>query len=485
MNHEQSLSQYTLSLEEDIKRYKQENNKLQSYLEKSSDSIMRLDNQQMLLQLQIKRQERTFQFFQQLYQVTHSAKNTEQLFNLTLHSLIQNMGFDKAAIYQKDMNTFYPVAMKGYSSTEASSIQSIPVYYAQSIIEQNGIIVNKESRETYTEPYEHELGVKYFIACPLIIREKVEHIFLVGNNREETSLRSQLTIMDLETLRTLCQQLSIASANIQLYHHLERQIQVRTEALQESNFRLEEMNKELSRVEQSRRKLLSNISHDLGTPLSAIQVCVEAILDGLVEDSVEQERYLNIILSRVQGLKRLILDLFELSKLETREIRFEKTLLQLHPLTHHLFTKYEIEAKMADIRYEFVMGQSTNISIVADADRIEQVFANLITNAIKHTSPNGRIRVSTGLTNFLAKPYAMIKIEDNGCGISEEDLPYIFDRFYKGSKTRNSKDGGSGLGLAICKEIIEAHRGRIEAESSIGKGSTFSLMLPIESQCNE
>lgn len=263
---------------------------------------------------------------------------------------------------------------------------------------------------------------------------------------------------------------------------------------------------DLLRIEKSRRHLLTNISHELRTPITSIQGYLEAMLDGVVAEPLRQWKYLKIIHSRVLALNRLIQDLFQLTQLESRQIAFNLYQIPVNNLLEHIYEKYEVDVKNAGLNFAFENQAlcESSVRVAVDPDRIEQVFANLIFNAIKHTPPGGSIAIGYEITADATQPSAiqgnlttdvniakniiseeqtrqnvLIKIKDTGSGIPQEDLPLIFERFYKGSKSRNSALGGSGLGLSIAKEIVEFHGGKIWAESKQGEGSTFCFTLPV------
>lgn len=289
----------------------------------------------------------------------------------------------------------------------------------------------------------------------------------------------------------------------ELNENLEVMVKERTGALEQSNRRLNEMNKDLSRMEKSRRHFITNISHDLQTPMTLIRGYVEAILDGMVDEPEQQKKYLQQTLNKITGLNRLTQELFELAQLESRQVQLnlrQITINQLIRLTHE---KYRPDVESAGLRFDLHIQQPVTAAqsgetgspetglvvyptVATDPYRIDRVFANLIYNAIKHTPRGGFIRLScdfiSGQVNHESEPpvqEVLISVQDNGSGIGEEDLLYIFDRFYTGSKSRKPSSGNSGLGLSIAKEIVEFHGGRIWAVSKLNEGSTFSFTLPI------
>ncbi|MFZ7101738.1 MAG: sensor histidine kinase [Peptococcaceae bacterium] len=241
---------------------------------------------------------------------------------------------------------------------------------------------------------------------------------------------------------------------------------------------LKESYEKVTALEKSRSRLLSNISHDLRTPISSIIGYLELIREGIVSDPKDKEKYLQRSYNKVLDLKKLIDDLFHLTKLEARQIYFNLERIPVRDLLNRVFAEYELDVRNKGLRLE-IAGTSAggDCLIRADSARIGQVFGNLITNALRYTPPGGTIILGW---EKISDTEVRFKIEDNGEGISADDLPYIFERFFKGSKSRNIFAGGNGLGLVIAKEIIEYHGGNIWAESVPGQGTVFFFTLKIQ-----
>lgn len=253
---------------------------------------------------------------------------------------------------------------------------------------------------------------------------------------------------------------------------LESKVKERTLELEHSNIELEKAFNDLSRMEHSRRRLLTNISHDLRTPLTLIQGYSEAILDGVVSSKKDQHKYLKLIQNKIIGLTRLTDDLFELSQLESRHKKLQLELINISIFMSRIESRYRYDVENSGIDFKINYPNNTDMLINIDIYQFERVFSNLIYNAIKYTN-NGEITVSCQITD----DKALFKVSDTGCGIPEQDLPFIFDRFYTASKSRNSSLKGSGLGLAIAKEIIEYHEGTIWAESTLNQGCSFYFTI--------
>ncbi|WP_051302325.1 7TM diverse intracellular signaling domain-containing protein [Salibacterium aidingense] len=257
---------------------------------------------------------------------------------------------------------------------------------------------------------------------------------------------------------------------------------------------LEQKTEELLRMEKSRRHLLSNISHELGTPMTSLQGYVKAMMDGVIEAG--DSAYLKLVYDKVLFMDRLIQDLYDLSKLEARQVRFRWNWINVHDFVQEFLLKFKAEVEAQ--HFTFFLKDKTDPYcaeefIFADLDRLEQVMINLIYNAVKYTEEHGTLSIeimpsASYLSNIPhdaepSPPYLdrhlLVGVHDSGTGIVPDLLPYIFDRFFRGETARSSKDGSTGLGLAISKEIIEYHNGLIWAESTDQKGSSFYFMLPL------
>lgn len=244
--------------------------------------------------------------------------------------------------------------------------------------------------------------------------------------------------------------------------------------------RFNKMVDELERADKQRRNLTADIAHELRTPLHIIQGNLEGIIDGVYKPT---EEHINNTLDETKLLTRLINDLQTLSLAESHQLPLHPTRFLLADLIHDLTSSFSSQAKSLGIHLESNIKDSS-LEINADYDRFNQVLSNLISNAIRHTPKDGKILVETESVTSqerdalsLSKRSVRIIVKDSGEGIASEDLPFIFDRFWRGDKSRSGRIN-SGLGLAIAKQLIEAHNGTIKVESEIGKGTTFIIELP-------
>lgn len=231
------------------------------------------------------------------------------------------------------------------------------------------------------------------------------------------------------------------------------------------------MSGELMTLEQSRRDLVANVSHELKTPITAIRAHLENILDGV--ESTEPAT-LAVMLAQVERLGRLVDQLLELSRLESGEVSIRPERLELRPLVDRLFSEFAVAIPGRRLALENDVPDDLPPAL-ADVERIHQVLFNLVDNAIRFTPDGGTVRISAGV----ADDAVQVAVADTGSGIETEHLPRLFERFYRVDHARARHDGGTGIGLAIARSVVEAHGGTIEAESVPGRGSVFRFDLPV------
>lgn len=237
---------------------------------------------------------------------------------------------------------------------------------------------------------------------------------------------------------------------------------------------------QLMQSKNARELLLSYISHELKTPVTSILGYVTALRDGTLTDSKEREMALETVFRKSLTLENLIMDLFQLSKLETKQLSFKYVLISGWELSDDLVQRYGLDIKNAGLKQTLYRDREEleGSMVIVDVQRMGQVFNNIVQNAIRFSKPGGSIQIKFHLDNV--KNDFCFSISDKGPGIPNEDLEQIFERFYK-ITTPNIKDSSnnSGLGLTICKEIVDAHKGRISAKSSVNRGSTFTVAIPL------
>jgi signal transduction histidine kinase len=224
----------------------------------------------------------------------------------------------------------------------------------------------------------------------------------------------------------------------------------------------------LDKQESLKKQLTSDVAHELRTPLTTLRITIEAMMDGLLEPTPER---LKSNYDEVLRITSIVRDLESLAIVEDGNLKLEKTEVDLVDLAKLGIEKLEHQIKDKEMRVS-IKGSSSKVMV--DSARMTQVIINLLTNAIKYTQPKGTIRFEFSETD----QEVIMDVVDNGSGIPQDELPYIFERFYRADKSRNRLTGGSGIGLTIVKSIVQAHGGDIEVQSELEKGSTFTVILP-------
>lgn len=247
---------------------------------------------------------------------------------------------------------------------------------------------------------------------------------------------------------------------------------IRTKELHELAHAVNQMAESLEEQESMRKRLTSDVAHELRTPVANISSYMEMMIDGIMEPTPER---LQSCYDELQRLSGLISDLERLRQVENENLVLDKSDIDLRELSLAVMENFEsqLREKHLDGR---VVGDTSIVSV--DRDRMQQVITNLVSNAIKYSNDGGTVRVVIEDT----KDSGIIHVEDSGIGIPQEDLKRIFERFYRTDKSRNRKTGGAGIGLTIVKTIVQAHKGKISAQSAEGKGSRFTVVLPKASE---
>jgi signal transduction histidine kinase len=227
-------------------------------------------------------------------------------------------------------------------------------------------------------------------------------------------------------------------------------------------------------LERSRKELIACVSHDLRTPIASIKAYVDGLKSGIAVDAEKRNKYILVISKKTDSLIDLINDLFQHSQAELGELKMVFTESYSGEFLKKIVQPMKLEAQRKSIKL-YIKEPIANVIIFVDKIRIEQVIMNLIQNAIKYTQEGGNVYFSTEIEG----KYLKIIVKDSGFGISQRDLPFIFEKFYRGEKSRSRDFGGAGLGLSICKYIVEKHGGTINVVSIEDEGSEFSFTIPI------
>ncbi|MDA3809536.1 MAG: HAMP domain-containing sensor histidine kinase [Spirochaetaceae bacterium] len=343
-----------------------------------------------------------------------------------------------------------------------------------------------------------ENKVKPFSAAPLLMGEEKGFVYVIlrGQSydrslemlRNSYYLQTGLSTFFFALIATLIAGLSLFSLLTRRLRHLSSAVNAFEKG--DYNYRVNisgsdelsalgrafnEMASSIDNGINQRRDLIANISHDLRSPLTSIRAHLETILlkDQKLSET-ERKEYLEISLKNVSSFQKLVEELFELAKLESHQVKIEKEPFQITELAQDVVLKLKQQAIELDTQLTIDLLNEIPV-FNGDIGMIERIFTNIIENALSHTPEKGTINIQISSQENRIK----IGISDTGLGIPEEDLPHIFERFYRADKSRDRRSPGTGLGLAITKEIVELHGGTISAQSKEGKGAEFIILLPL------
>ena len=257
--------------------------------------------------------------------------------------------------------------------------------------------------------------------------------------------------------------------------HLDQRVKVRgSKELRQLGEAFNIMSEKLENLDRARNEFVSNASHELKTPLSAIKVLTESLIHMGVDDPSVYREFLQDINSEIDRLNAIINDLLTLVKIDTEGEELKREQVDIAELVDSAIKGLQILAQQKDIRLETFYDD--HLTVYGDAVKLRQVVSNIVDNAIKYTPEGGRVTVEV----YKGEENAVVKVSDTGIGIPANDLPHIFDRFYRVDKARSRATGGTGLGLSIAQKIVLQHGGNIRVTSEEEKGSTFYIELPLE-----
>jgi signal transduction histidine kinase len=237
---------------------------------------------------------------------------------------------------------------------------------------------------------------------------------------------------------------------------------------------LERAERQQEQLDLLRRELIAWVGHDLRTPLTSIRVVVEALADGVVEDPEAVERYLLAAQHHIRSLSQLLDDLFEVAQIEAGGMKLNRRRSSIRDLISDTIEAFSTLARRQGVMLDGSIGPQV-VPVLMDVPKIERVLANLVDNALRHTSRGGFVHLSASATEEGVR----VEVRDTGEGIARADLSRVFERFYRGEDDGGSSDGGAGLGLAIAKGIVQAHGGEIGIESTVGEGTCVWFTLPV------
>ncbi len=253
------------------------------------------------------------------------------------------------------------------------------------------------------------------------------------------------------------------------------ELELLCEDFEEMRLKLKEQIDARLQYEQDTIVLISNISHDLKTPLTAIKGYTEGILDGVADTPEKEKKYLRTIYTKANDMTVLVDELSFFSKIDTNVIPYNFTIIDTDDFLNDCVEEMSLDTEIKGVSLSYVSGIRTSGTVIADVEQLRRVLSNCIGNSVKYM---GKSTGAIIIRSSEEGDYIRISVTDNGIGIDKKDIPQIFDRFFRADASRNSKKGGTGLGLAIAKKIIEDHSGTISATSVLGEGTSIYFTLP-------
>ena len=245
---------------------------------------------------------------------------------------------------------------------------------------------------------------------------------------------------------------------------------------------------EESKLEKLRKDFVANVSHELRTPLSMLQGYSEALLDDMASSPEERKELASIILDESMRMSRLVQNLLDLSRMENDQFELMLETVDVAALIDRVQRKFAAMSRDLGVNIRAELGEGPLTLDAADEDRLEQVLINLIDNGLRYSPPGSEMVIAAYRSEDAGIPHITIEVRDQGEGIPKEDLPYVFERFYKADKARTRGNapshagGGTGLGLSIVKNIVEAHGGKVAVDSKVGEGTTFYVKIPLNQE---
>lgn len=282
-------------------------------------------------------------------------------------------------------------------------------------------------------------------------------------------------IYPLDRLKKAAQTMTAGNLNVSVTAESDDEIGELCTAFEEMRIKLRSQIEQNMQYEKDSKELISNISHDLKTPMTSIKGYVEGLMDGVADTPEKQQRYIRTIYNKVNDMNSLIEELFLYAKLDSNAVTYQFVKVNLSDYFEDCVEEIRLDLEAQNIDFGYFNYVSKDTVIIADPEQLKRVINNIIGNSIKYASPDRKPYI--GIRLMEEAEFVKVEIEDNGKGIAKKEVPYIFDRSYRTDASRNSSMGGSGLGLSIARKIIEEHGGKIWANSTENVGTTIHFVI--------
>lgn len=404
-----------------------------------------------------------------------STFNIENMLMCINQPFVFKLGFSKALIMMKDEHagSIITKSCVGYSDNEIKRIeQNLNKNSVSEIFFKKGssTVVNREMAGKEIEFFSDIFETESFVTVPIIVKDEVIGFILMGN----TSSYAKITEGDVEILSILASQIGTAIENAKLYTELFNSHDELERRVKERTTELAKLNEELKKLNKVKSDFISAVSHELRTPLTSIKGYASILIAGkLGELSPSQKERLEKIDKHSNSLAHLINNLLDIARIESGKVQMDIKETALREMLDSIIDIITPQVKEKDISLKINIKTKID-KIKADRNQLERVFLNLLSNATKFTPEKGKIAIDIEEKDKSIQ----FSVEDTGIGIPKEDIPKMFEEFFRASNALDQNIKGTGLGLSLVKKIVEAHNGKIWVESELGKGTRFSFTIP-------
>lgn len=399
--------------------------------------------------------------------------DVREIFQRLEKSLVSELGFEKSVLLMFDDNkNLHCRAESGFSKEFIERIIAnvIKEPILLTVLREGRILSSLNTTKQRKEKITQIFGIEHFIVSPVLTQDGVIGILFVGNH----SNTETITEGDEELISILSSQIGQSLENAQLFEQVYRSRQDLESKIQERTKELASVLEKVKNISKAKTEFVSAVSHELRTPLTSIKGYASILMTGKVGDIPPQvKERLEKINKHSDNLVKLINDLLDISRIESGRVEMKLQKQSLAPLIENI--RDLLIPQMKDKNIHFVAQVDFHLpQLSIDTSQIERAFINLISNAIKFTPQNGTITVKA----TQQKDHVLFEVSDTGIGIADNDIPKLFDEFYRAENEINQNVQGTGLGLTLAKNIIEAHQGKIWLTSKVNAGTTFYFTLP-------